>query len=165
MKGNIAKKNGDIYAMVFDCIADEEVITEKCLVFEEDLVASGDVDIALIYKTEFETCIGGKYEHVTNNNEALKVLKQIQLLRSLSVEKTQDLLQILKIEKYADKQIIVRQNNPGDSLFIIKSGKVDVYKDDQKIRAITKHDYFGERSVLFDDFRSATVLASGEVNC
>ena len=36
-----------------------------------------------------------------------------------------------------------------DTFFIIKKGNVDIIKDNNKIRSITKHDYFGERSLLF----------------
>ena len=40
---------------------------------------------------------------------------------------------------------------------------VDVYKDKKKIRTITKFDYFGERSILNDESRTATVKANGDV--
>ncbi|CAG9322118.1 unnamed protein product [Blepharisma stoltei] len=167
VKGTVIKEtNREIFSEVFCCIGDKEIVNnENNGTFDENLIAGDNVDIAMISKTEFEACIGGQYSQVTSNNEALKVLKQIQLLRSLSFEKMNSLLRALKIEQYIDRQVIVQQNNPGDSLFIIKKGKVEVFKDNLKIRAITKHDYFGERSVLFDDFRSATVIANGMVSC
>lgn len=33
------------------------------------------------------------------------------------------------------------------------------------LRIILKHDYFGERSVLFNEVRTASVVAEGEVDC
>lgn len=71
----------------------------------------------------------------------------------------------MRIETFNKGDVIVQQNNIGDSFFIIKTGKVDIFKDGNLIRSITKHDYFGERAVLFDDFRSATVVASESVIC
>jgi cGMP-dependent protein kinase len=47
----------------------------------------------------------------------------------------------------------------------VKSGKVDVFKNRAKIRTITKNDYFGERAIIFNDFRSASVVAVGQVEC
>jgi len=42
---------------------------------------------------------------------------------------------------------------------------VNVYKDDIKVRSISMNDYFGERALLFDEVRSATVIAEGLVEC
>jgi len=42
---------------------------------------------------------------------------------------------------------------------------VNVYKNGNIVRTITKHDYFGERSILFSTVRSATVIAETSVGC
>jgi len=69
------------------------------------------------------------------------------------------------IEDFEDHQVIFRENDPGDSFFIVKHGKVDVMKNNFYIRTITKHDYFGERSILFNEARTATITAKGNVSC
>ena len=33
------------------------------------------------------------------------------------------------------------------------------------MRTVTKNDYFGERALIFNDFRSASVRAAGDVSC
>ena len=71
----------------------------------------------------------------------------------------------MSILKYKNKDIIVTQNQPGDSFFIIKSGKVVVLKNGVFIRNISKNDYFGERSLILNKPRTATVKAVGEVEC
>lgn len=38
-------------------------------------------------------------------------------------------------------------------------------KDDTLVRTITIYDYFGERSLLSDQVRTATAIADGEVEC
>lgn len=40
-----------------------------------------------------------------------------------------------------------------------------MFRDGTKIRTISRHDYFGERSVLFNNFRSATAVARDDVVC
>jgi cGMP-dependent protein kinase len=52
----------------------------------------------------------------------------------------------------------------GDALYIIREGQVDIYKDGVKLRTMTKDSYFGERSVLLNEARSATVTASTDVS-
>ena len=71
----------------------------------------------------------------------------------------------MKIEKYQEGDIIVEQHSPGDSFYIVKSGKVVVKIDGHEVRTITKHDYFGERSVIFNQARTATVIASETAEC
>ena len=134
--------------------------------FEHDYVAMGEeVHVADISREEFEECIGGALEQATVNNEALNVIKRVQLLRALSSDRLNALVRALQVVEYTDGQVIVQQHNRGDTFFIIKSGTVGVFKDGVNIRSITKLDYFGERSVLFDDFRSATIMANGSVSC
>jgi cGMP-dependent protein kinase len=62
--------------------------------------------------------------------------------------------------------VIVQQQEAAEHFYIIKSGRVAVYKDTKKMRSITKLDYFGERALIFNDFRTATVIATdGPVSC
>lgn len=42
---------------------------------------------------------------------------------------------------------------------------MNVCKNGINVRTITKHDYFGERSILFSTVRSATVIAETDVGC
>ncbi|OMJ95133.1 hypothetical protein SteCoe_1499 [Stentor coeruleus] len=150
---------------VFDVVGDANVIKEIDDVYKDDFIAVGEVDIAHISDSGFFNAIGGDYGQVTNNNEAMKLLKRVQLFRGLTQAQFSNLVNIVKIIEYEDEQVIVEQNNPGDCFFLIKTGKVDIIKDGQVIRSITKNDYFGERSLLFNNFRSASVIANKKVTC
>jgi cGMP-dependent protein kinase len=147
------------------CIGDKEMANKSEEVFESDLVAFGEVELAQVSLNNVEKAIGGDVQQVTLNNDAACILKQVQLLRGLSKERVEELTRALRIINFEDRQAIVQQNNPGHSFFIIKTGTVKVYRNEKYIRNITKNDYFGERSVLFNDFRTATVIADGPVSC
>ena len=149
----------------FQCIGTLELIDSIDLRFEADIVAEEETDIARISKQDFETSIGGAYNDVTHNNEAFKILKQVQILRGLSDEKFLALKDAMKIEAYAPGQVIVEQNSEGNAFYIVKTGKVEVTIDGHVVRTITKHDYFGERSVIFNQKRTASVRASEKVEC
>lgn len=165
MKGKLVYRNGNIAADLFQCIGDTDLTTSPVGNYSEDVHSDGETVVAECTRDEFEECIGGVFSSVTSNNEAHAVLKRVQLLRALSPERFLALIHALQIREYADQEVIVQQNNPGDCFFIIKTGKVDVIKDGSNLRTITKHDYFGERSVLFNSFRSATIIANGPVSC
>lgn len=147
------------------CIGDHDIALKTNEIYDLDFYAVNETDVAEIACSEIENSIGGEISQVTIHNDARGILLQVQLLRGLSQERLNALILALKILNFEDKQVIVQQNNPGHSFFIIKSGVVKVYKNEKFIRNITKNDYFGERSVLFNDFTTATVIADGEVSC
>ena len=166
VKGELANSdNNQVKLKVFDVLGDSEVINESPEVYLEDWVAVGEVSVTHITSSGFANSIGGDYNKVTANNEAVQLLRRIQLFKGLSSSQIEALSSAIKTQEFQDGEFIVEQNNPGDSFFIIKSGKVEIIKDNQVIRAITKHDYFGERSLLFDNFRSASVVARKRVIC
>ena len=163
LKGCIRGPTYDIG--VHSCIGDKEIALRDFSLYTVDYMAIVETDVAEICIQDFEHEIGGEITQVTLNNEANNVLNKVQLLRSLSPEKVKLLTMALRIMHYDHNEIIVQENNPGDSFYIVKSGVVKVFKTGTYIRDITKHDYFGERAVLFNDFRTATVLAEGSVDC
>lgn len=61
--------------------------------------------------------------------------------------------------------MIIIEQTPGDSFLIIKSGTVDILKKGQKIRSISSGSYFGERSILSNELRTASAVANGSVYC
>ena len=163
LKGNA--RYGEKLIEKFECIGTFELIDNVDTKFEFDLVAEEETDVARISKQEFEKSIGGAYNDVTHNNEAFKILKQVQILRGLTDEKLLALKDAMKIENYEPGQVIVEQNSEGNAFYILKTGKVEVTIDGHVVRTITKHDYFGERSVIFNQKRTASVIASEKVEC
>lgn len=167
LKGSVRKSGQrEILADTFACIGDLELMKKCNGTFDADIVAASDnTDIAVVSHADFEHCIGGSLDTATQSNEVLKVLKRVQLLRTLPSPKLMELARALRLREFVDKEVIVKQSSPGDSFFIIEAGRVDVVKDGGYLRSITKHDYFGERSVLFGDARTATIIANGPVVC
>jgi CRP/FNR family cyclic AMP-dependent transcriptional regulator len=68
---------------------------------------------------------------------------------------------------YDDGEIIIRQGEPGDCMYEIQEGQVEVIqeKDGKKIQlaVLSRGDFFGEMAIFDREVRSATVRAKGEV--
>jgi CRP-like cAMP-binding protein len=68
---------------------------------------------------------------------------------------------------YQDGEVIVRQGEVGDCMFVIQEGKVEVVAEmgDCEVRLAVREegDFFGEMAIFERDVRSATVRALGEV--
>ena len=159
------KINNKTAAGVFDVIGDKDMFSNTEQGFETDVKAGEDTIVAEMGKNEFDSCLGGRIEHMNLNPDALSDLKNTNIFRLISEDKFACLINSLKSALFSDKEIIIQQNTSGDSFFIIHSGKVDIVKDGVLLRTVTKLDYFGERSMLFNDYRSASVMANGPVTC
>ncbi len=68
---------------------------------------------------------------------------------------------------FCDGEIIVRQGDPGDCMFVIQSGRVEVVqrRNDEEfcLAVLEAGDCFGEMALFGEESRSADVRAVGEV--
>jgi CRP-like cAMP-binding protein len=68
---------------------------------------------------------------------------------------------------YQDKEIIVKQNDVGDCMYVIQSGEVEVLQNkngkEVRLAVLGQSDFFGEMAIFEREVRSATVRARGEV--
>jgi CRP-like cAMP-binding protein len=68
---------------------------------------------------------------------------------------------------YRDSEVIVRQGEAGDCMFVIQAGEVEVFRVNDKQREVRlavlhEKDFFGEMALFDREVRSATVRALGE---
>ena len=163
LNGKIFEQGGN-YWEVLSVLGEEELVKgENSFYF--DVVAIGKVDVASISKDEFECVLGNKVAGASINTQLLVTFKKLYLFRSLSNERLKTLIENLHIEVFEESKTIFEQGSLGEAFYIIKQGIVEIYKDDLLIRSINKLDYFGERALLFDEPRSATVKAHERVEC
>jgi CRP/FNR family transcriptional regulator len=67
---------------------------------------------------------------------------------------------------YKDKEVIIRQGESGNSMYVIQSGEVEVlrHKDGAEVQLAIRRegDFFGEMALFSRKVRSATIRALGE---
>lgn len=68
---------------------------------------------------------------------------------------------------YADREIIIRQGESGNCMYVVQGGRVEVLQDslkggEQHLAFLEAGDFFGEMAVFEKEMRSATVRAAGE---
>jgi CRP-like cAMP-binding protein len=68
---------------------------------------------------------------------------------------------------YRDGEIIVRQGELGDCMYVVQAGQVEVFQekgnDEIRLAVLGGKDFFGEMAVFEREVRSASVRALGEV--
>jgi len=97
--------------------------------------------------------------------ERLLALKEIPLFHNLSLDQLEAVHQITKEVEYLPGEVILRQDERGDELFLLIEGRVRIFtnyglpNEDEKPeqRAVSS---FGEMAVLHDGTRTATVVAA-----
>jgi small-conductance mechanosensitive channel/CRP-like cAMP-binding protein len=93
-----------------------------------------------------------------------EVLRGVDLFMSLDDEQRRAIAASTRTRVYGDGEMVVREGEPGHSMFIVSSGRAAVVleRDKQVVATIDKGGYFGEMSLLTGDPRTATVVAQGD---
>ena len=93
------------------------------------------------------------------------MLAGVDLFAPLTEEQRRAVAAATTMATFGDGETIVRQGQPGDSMYLVCSGRVAVKIDSRAdaIAVIEKGGYFGEMSLLTGDARSADVVAIGDV--
>jgi HEAT repeat protein len=97
--------------------------------------------------------------------ERLLALQQVELLEKLSLEQLEAIALRAQEAEYLPGEVIVREGEPGDRLFLLLEGEVHVIKNhgapqESLLRAMRAVAWFGEMAVLADEPRTATVVAA-----
>lgn len=92
----------------------------------------------------------------------IELLKKIPLFRTLSLENLFEISSKVEEIRFNENKIIFNVGDEGDSLYIIKSGTVQVIEIDENdneiiLAELGQGSYFGEMALLTGDSRSATI--------
>jgi len=90
------------------------------------------------------------------------ILEQVELFQGLEPQELEALAGSSTSRAFPKNTVVIHENDPADSLFIIESGKVKVYCSDKNGKEFIMNtqgagDYFGELALLDDSTRSASV--------
>ena len=103
------------------------------------------------------------------------MLDQVEIFHGLSDEELKALETSSNTRAFPKNTVVIHENDPADSLFVIESGKVKVYCSDKNgkefiMNTLGPGDYFGERALLDENMpRTASVIvptldSSGNLN-
>lgn len=86
------------------------------------------------------------------------LLERCELFSYLDPLIRNKLLEVLATQVFTNS-IIIREGEPGDNVYIVKSGRVKLSIDGEYVKDLGEGGYFGEQSLLNESIRTATVTA------
>lgn len=104
------------------------------------------------------------------NEDIVRFLSQIELFKELTTDELNLFAKIVKFEDFEANEVIIREGDNGDTLYVLFQGTVEIqktttYGDEYTVTLLSErmNCFFGEVSLLDNGSRSATVRARSPV--
>ena len=99
----------------------------------------------------------------------IDALSRVDVFRALDAERIDRLSRRMKMLIFGPGETILRQGDPGDSLYVVRSGTVAVQVGGgpgrKEVATLGEGQFFGEMSLMTGASRAATVVAKSDVDC
>lgn len=94
-------------------------------------------------------------------------LKKNKIFKELEEETLREILEFITLREYKKGRIIFFEGDTGKFLYLIKKGKVEIYrkegKEEKHIAVLGEGDFLGEMSIIEKEKRSASCRAIEDV--
>jgi len=96
-----------------------------------------------------------------------EMMSRVPLFNLLPPNEIRELVPHISRRTIPRGTVVIRQGDPGDSLFIIDTGSIDIYDDNHRkeiIATLHENDVLGEMSLVTGEPRAATAVAASDVD-
>lgn len=97
-----------------------------------------------------------------DHNKKIEILKQVAFLESISEPDLNCFLEECRTISLQPKEVFFEEGSSSETMYIVLSGEVEIYKENKKIASRKQGDFFGEMSLLESKARSASVRSCTE---
>jgi len=111
---------------------------------------------------------GDMSHHSSGDPSALSILEKVSLLKATELfnqtpeNLLADVAEMVHIVRLDEGDRLFSQGDPGDAMFIVYSGAIDIMDGEKKLVSFSTLDFFGELSLLDEEPRSGDAIASEE---
>ncbi len=101
----------------------------------------------------------------TSDNETVLTLKQVPVFHGFTNRDYREIEKLIHERNYKPGETVFKRNAPGEGMYVILTGNVEIFMEDlsgnkNTLAELTNGEFFGELSLLDDDIRSATAIAT-----
>ena len=164
---NVAEDQQTGMLAVAKCFTDDEAYRSACDIYIKFLKrypnATNKEEVAKLYS-----------EAKMRNDRAMAHARTKETIESIDPEDSSlKVFSLPAFERFAKQyepgEVIISEYEPGDSFYLIQSGKVQLVKlvngSLKNLDILKPGEFFGEMAILDNSARSATCMASGPVKC
>ena len=153
--GNVVAKRGQLFG---------EQYVKSSYVLKSAITAQGECRIIEFYWRNIIKILNVnstiKRQKSLSFFSMINYMKKTALFRNTSDNLLVKICMLMSKEKYKINDIVFKEGELGDKLYLIKKGKVKVSKNNKYIREIEQGNCFGELALLVNEPRSATIVAA-----
>ncbi len=123
--------------------------------------AQGEAEVFEVDKGTFDRLLADMVDvpEFAPTLQAVAELRELPCFSHLQADELSELLEHGGWVNVAPKETILEQGETGDAFYAIRSGQVEVVKDEELVRTLGPGEYFGEIALLMDVPRTASVIA------
>lgn len=150
-------------------IIEEDITDAEDLIIEGDFIAKeDDFSEEEIFINQITEPIPPVMQDVIDASTLLKPLPEIPLFSKLDKEAFIHLMNKIELKKYRKENLIIKEGDHADALYIILSGEVKILKEidensNIEIARLSEGSFFGEMALLGNSQRMASVEAATEL--
>lgn len=93
----------------------------------------------------------------------IEILKNIPFFSGLSDEDLQQIVEKIKLEYFPADHVVFSEGDPGDIMYVIKRGEVQVIRDNAILAVLKDGQFFGEMALVSDEPRNASIKTVSDV--
>jgi len=154
--------NKDGTDVVVKTCVEGDVFGELALLYNQKRLATVKAkDACKLWKLDRETFNGVVKTAAQNTREKyIGFLKTVPILNGLNDAQFAQICDAVRVEKVEEDATVVKQGDPGDKFYIIKTGTAKAVKDQETVLVYKEGDFFGELALLQDKPRQASVFST-----
>jgi cGMP-dependent protein kinase len=127
------------------------------------IVAETSMKLWTLHASAFKTI---KRSVATRDESSrLELLERVELFSALSEQQLLNISTAARRETYEANDLVFRQGDVGDCFYIIESGAAAVLVGANEVAKLGRADFFGERALINNEPRAATIVASTNLSC
>lgn len=96
---------------------------------------------------------------------SIDALRSVPLFADLDDDELTRVASVFKQRRFADGETVIQQGSGAAAFFVIDSGEARVIVDGGERRLLGPGEHFGEMALIDAGTRTATVIASGALEC